>query len=152
MHFSPTTGPEIPKTEQGRKNQNIGHVSTFNSKLKLQAKNLLRIDEEGVCLKAVALFSEAVRLDPSDAEAWAGIGTALLAYSDKGICFANRTDKLQEAEKVARKALEIDEEEPTALNILGNIAVQKDWDFDRAEELFQKSLQLSPKHTRTLRD
>lgn len=152
MHFSPTTGPEIPKTEQGRKNQNTGHVSTFNSKLKLQAKHLLRIDEEGVCLKAVALFSEAVRLDPSDAEAWAGIGSALLAYSDKGICFPNRTDKLQEAEKVARKALEIDEEEPTALTILGNIAVQKDWDFDRAEELFQKSLQLRPNNTRTLRD
>ena len=152
MHFSPNATIETPKAGKVVQQQSNVHVSMFSNKLKLQAKHLLRIDEEGVCLKAVALFREAVRIDPSDAEAWAGIGSALLAYSDKGICFPNRTDKLQEAEKVARKALEIDEEEPTALTILGTIAVQKDWDFDRAEELFQKSLQLRPNNTRTLRD
>ncbi|MGE0074350.1 MAG: tetratricopeptide repeat protein [Sphaerochaetaceae bacterium] len=132
--------------------QDGGDAYTFNSKLKLQAKHLLRIDEEESCLKAVELYREAARLDPSDAEAWAGIGSALLSYNDKGICFPNRINAISEIKQVANKALEINEEEPTALTILGNIAVQENWDFGRAEELYRKVLRLLPNDTRTMRD
>ncbi|MDX9940022.1 MAG: BTAD domain-containing putative transcriptional regulator [Sphaerochaetaceae bacterium] len=127
-------------------------VSSLNSKLKLQAKHLLRLDEEAACLKAVELYREAVRIDPLDAEAWAGIGSALLSYNDKGICFPNRSDRMSEMKLVANRALEINQDEPTALTILGNIAVQEDWDFIQAEELYKKALGLLPNSTRTLRD
>jgi len=132
--------------------QDSEKASTLNSKLKLQAKYLLRIDEAETYLKAVRLYREAVRIDPSDAEAWAGIGSALLSCSDKGICYPNRIDGISEIKQVAHKALELDEEEPTALTILGNLAVQEDWDVVRAEQLYRKALKLLPNDTRTMRD
>lgn len=125
---------------------------SFNSKLKLQAKHLLRIDEEATCLKAVELYREAVRNDPSDAEAWAGIGSALLSCNDKGICFPNRLDHLFEIKRVAEIALEIEADEPTALTIMGNIVVLEDWDFSAAEGLYRKALRLLPHNTRTMCD
>lgn len=126
--------------------------STLQSKLKLHAKHFLRIDEQEACLKAVELYREAVHLDPDDAEAWAGIGLALQCFCDKGICFPNRTDKLSEVEEAANRALALDEEEPTALTILGSVAIQKDWDFSKAEAFYKRALHLRPNNTRTMRD
>ena len=152
IYFDFNHSLEKEELENVKTQQNREKVSTLNSKLKLHAKHLLRIDEEAFCLKAVEMYREAVRLDPSDAEAWAGIGSAMLAYFDKGICFPNRADELTEVELTANKALEIDEKEPTALTILGNIAVQKDWDAVRAEAFYKKALQIRPNSTRTMRD
>jgi tetratricopeptide (TPR) repeat protein len=151
-HFGIASPLENARFENDNTPQGIEQTSTLNSKLKLQAKHLLRIAEEDACLKAAGLYREAVRIDPSDAEALAGIGSALLCYSGKGIFFPNRNDAIDEIKQVANKALEIDEDEPTALTILGNIAVQEDWDFARAEELYRKALRILPNDTRTLRD
>lgn len=136
----------------GKREQTSTERESINARLRLQARYLLRVDQPSSTLHALKLYREAVRLDPEDAEAWAGIGYALLTECEKGICWPNRVDLLPEIQRAAEKALSLDPVEPLALNILGNVAIARNWDFERAEMYYRRSRQMSPNHPKTLRD
>ena len=127
-------------------------INSITSNLKIQAKQFLRLGNKNAFIKSIELYKKTVEIDPYDAEAWAGLGKALLSSCDKEICCPTVNDSLNEAEKVAEKALIINKNEPTALNVLANIALQKEWDFERAESLYNKSLQICNNNPRVMRD
>ena len=138
--------------QQAARDDIPGYGTRLTAQLKLRAKHLLRIDDGEKALQAIELYRKAVQLDDNDAEAWSGIGYAYLTLHEKGLCWPNRIEELTEVERVARKALSINADEPSALHILGNIAIQKGWKCIEAEAFYLKSLRVFPNNPRALRD
>ena len=78
---------------------------------------------------AVPYFRETVRLAPTSARARAHLADALLW-----------ADRDAEAEREARRALELDAKEPHALFIGGVLALIQAWDWTRAETLLRRAV------------
>jgi tetratricopeptide (TPR) repeat protein/TolB-like protein len=96
----------------------------------------------GDLTRARGLFERAVALDPRYADAWAGIGTAskrmpLVARQPSGEWFPR-------ARAAAERALEIDREHAEAQSVLGTVAFWYEWDYQKAERLLRKALELQP--------
>lgn len=131
---------------------NKGKSNSISNKLKLQAQYLLRINNEENCIKAIKMYKKAVNYNEKDAEAWAGLAKTLLMKGDKEICCPNQMNFLNEAERAAKKALDLNKDEPTALNVFGKIKILTEWNFKEAEALYIKSLQIMPNNYQTLLD
>ena len=89
---------------------------------------------------AVALFQQAVKIDPLYADAHSGLADVLVAlgnqtYLDPKIAYAR-------ARAAAQKALQLDERMADAHASLGLIAFVHDWDFEEAESQFQQAVEL----------
>ena len=90
--------------------------------------------------QAVALFEQAVTLDPLLAEAYSGLADTLVAlgnhtYLDPKIAYAK-------ARSAAQKALKLDNRMADAHASLGLIAFVHDWDFDEAQSQFGQAVDL----------
>ncbi len=88
------------------------------------------------------LFERAIALDPNFADAHAGLALSHLARAsygqqDQELAYAS-------AAAAAEAALEMDPENPWALTARGEIAMQRDWKFDAAIELFKNAILASP--------
>ena len=94
--------------------------------------------------KSIEFFREAIRLDAAHAEAHAGLAHAL-CYA--GI-FGLRPSKeaFPAARAAALKALELDESNASAHNVLAEVRKGYDWDFAGAITGYQRALQLNPSH------
>lgn len=148
----------ISKSEYSTKNlkyiNDIGDKSqdSISTKLKLHAQHLLRADNNNSYLQAITLYKKAIQINPNDFQSWAGLAQAYLSFGDKEICCPNQNNFLLFAEKATIKALKLNSKEPTALNNLGNILILKQWDFEKAERLYKKSLSIFSNNSRLLRD
>ena len=90
---------------------------------------------------AADIFREAIELDPSYADAWAGLASAykrmpIVAGVDAG-AFAHARD-------AAARALDLDPEHAEAHSVLGTVAFWYEWDYSRAEHLLRRALALQP--------
>ncbi|MEM1090815.1 MAG: winged helix-turn-helix domain-containing protein [Pseudomonadota bacterium] len=88
------------------------------------------------------LFEKAVRTDTSFADAYAGLALSHLARVSYG--YEDRERGYRAAADAARDAIALDPENPWALTAQGEIAFQRDWDFERAGELFQAAIDAAP--------
>jgi TolB-like protein/Tfp pilus assembly protein PilF len=94
--------------------------------------------------KSIESFKQAIELDPTFADAHAGLAEAL--------CFAGifGLDAPANVYGVARssalKALQLDETNASAHNALANVKEQYDWDMAGAELEYQRALQANPSH------
>ncbi len=95
--------------------------------------NHMELDDED---QAIECFSAAYKLDPTDFRAFANIAAALIG--------ANR---LEEGERAALEALEINPDDGMTLCNLGLI-YEKHERFDEAINLYQKSCEVDPRYTR----
>ena len=92
--------------------------------------------------KAVTYFNQAIELDPTYAQAYAGLGNA---YS-----FLGGHDEVSQAEAhakqraAAKKALELDETLSEAHAALGLIAMNSDW--AETEKEFKRAIELNPNY------
>jgi TolB-like protein/DNA-binding winged helix-turn-helix (wHTH) protein len=97
--------------------------------------------------KSMEFFKRAIELDPSEAEAHAGLAQAL--------CFAGifglrpSTETFPEARVAALKALELDESNAGAHNALADVKKGYDRDLAGAEAEYRRALQLNPSHLLT---
>jgi tetratricopeptide (TPR) repeat protein len=97
--------------------------------------------------KSTEFFKQAIELDPTQAEAYAGLAEAL--------CYAGifqlrpSGETYPEARVAALKALELDESSAGAHNALGDVKQGYDWDLAGAEREFQRARQLNPSHLLT---
>ncbi len=131
---------------------NIKTNNPLVNNLKLQAKHLLRLNKEADCIQAIELYQKALNIEPNNAEILAGLSKALFSFSNREICCPNKNDKLLESQIEAQKSLEINPNEPTALNILGKISFEKDWNFVKAENFFKRTLKISPNNPQAIID
>lgn len=88
------------------------------------------------------LFERAIRLAPEFADAHAGVALSYLARVSYG--YEDPERGYAAAAAAARSAIELDPENPWALTAQGEIAFQRDWEFERAGEFFQAAINASP--------
>jgi len=96
---------------------------------------------EGV-RNAATLFHEAVRQDPGYAGAWAELGAAALFLVHLDPDQADRWNA--EARAALRRALSLDDLNAEAHIRLGNLYLERDWDFTAAERELQFGIELNP--------
>jgi len=93
---------------------------------------------------SIQLFNEAIKEDPSFAEAYAGLAaaTAILGQvPNDGLAPRDAKPKAREA---AQHALRLDPRLADAHAVLGNVAMSYDWDLATAERELQQSITLNP--------
>ncbi len=97
--------------------------------------------------KSIEWFTEARKMDPEYADAYAGLAEALIYAAIFGL--RPSADAFSEARAAALKALEIDESNAPAHNALADVKKGYDWDLQGAEAEYQRALQLNPNHLLT---
>jgi eukaryotic-like serine/threonine-protein kinase len=110
--------------------------------LYLKGRALVYRYNEASIVQAIALFEEAIRIDPEFAQAWAGLAAA---HSERGIwgVVGSRETGARAHEAITR-ALALDSSIPEAYAVLGNISTVYDWDWTGAERALKKSVELAP--------
>ena len=98
-------------------------------------------------LKSIDFFTQAVKLDSSYADAHAGLGEALCYAGIFG--FRPSAETHPAARVAALKALELDESNASAHNVLADVKKGYDWDLAGAVTEYQRALQLNPSHLLT---
>ena len=97
--------------------------------------------------KSMEWFKRSIALDPTLADAQAGLAHALI-YA--GIYeFRPFAEAYGEARAAAERALSIDDGNAAAHNALADVKKGIDWDFEGAEREHRRALQLSPNHLLT---
>lgn len=86
-------------------------------------------------------FDRALDVDPGYSPAWAGIAEC---HEYLGTMGSDPPRHYREADRAARRALAIRPTLDSAMNMRAKIAWQFDWDWARAERLFEAALRQSP--------
>jgi len=96
--------------------------------------------------KGLAYLRQAIEKDPADPLAYGGLA---LGYAASAHAPGTPPDALARAEAAALKALELDETLAEAHAALAHIKLYRDWDWEAAEQAFQRALKLNPNLTLT---
>lgn len=100
---------------------------------------------------AVALYSQAIRLDPKYALAFAARSLALAAYGAEVATEATKADSFAKAEADARAAIALAPQLPEAHLALADLYEDGPLEFGRASEEYTRALALGPGDARVLR-
>jgi tetratricopeptide (TPR) repeat protein len=95
----------------------------------------------------VELFRQSIALDPSRADAYAGLAEALCFAAIFGL--RPPAQAYPEARVAATKALELDESNASAHDALGDVKQGYDYDLAGAAAEFERALKLNPSHLLT---
>jgi serine/threonine-protein kinase len=95
---------------------------------------------------ALRLFSEALAIDSTYAHAYTGTAQALMATAAIFGSEREALDALELAKPYVDKALALDENSSNAHWFLGFYYLYHNWDFDKSELEYKKSLQIDPNH------
>ena len=94
--------------------------------------------------KSLIYFQQAVRLDPSYSMAYVGLADTYTLLSFFTLAAPN--EAFPKAREAAEKALAIDSTLAEAYTALGQVKSFYDWDWNGAEEQFQKGIALNPNY------
>jgi TolB-like protein/DNA-binding winged helix-turn-helix (wHTH) protein len=94
--------------------------------------------------RSIEYFKQAIKLDPLQSEAYAGLAEALCYEGIFGLRPSAET--FPEARTAALKALELDPSNASAHNALANVKQGYDWDMAGAEVEYERAVQLNPRH------
>ena len=86
-------------------------------------------------------FERALDEDPAYAPAWAGIAEC---HEHLGTMGQNPGDHFHAADRACRRALALRPDLANAMNVQAKIAWQFDWDWKRAEQIFEKAIHQHP--------
>ncbi len=121
-------------------------VAAYESYLRgVQAhRNLPSSQEEEITRVAEAYFEEAIREDPRFSAAYASLATLLIgAMGDT----RPASEVVPRARELVAKAIALDPSSADARTAAGNLAMQVDLDWSRAEAEFQQAISLSASST-----
>jgi DNA-binding winged helix-turn-helix (wHTH) protein len=96
---------------------------------------------------AIVDMKQATALDPTYAEAWAGLADAFILHA---FYSPDDTMALPSAKSAATEALKLDDELATAHSALGAVHALYDWDWEGCEREFQRALALDPDNTQIM--
>jgi TolB-like protein/DNA-binding winged helix-turn-helix (wHTH) protein/Flp pilus assembly protein TadD len=94
--------------------------------------------------RAVEYLKRAIAIDPTYAQAYAGLADAYLFLADEGVPAQKET--LNSARAALKKALELDDTLADAHASLGLLAMNDDWDWSEAEREFKRAIELNPNY------
>lgn len=92
--------------------------------------------------KAIALYRQALAIDPKYAAAYAGLAECYDLMTDRGVMTEQAA--FTQAKTAAQAALSADSNSAEAYSALAFAVYRQDWDFVRAELLFKKAIALDP--------
>ncbi|MEJ2258523.1 MAG: hypothetical protein P8X98_16330 [Woeseiaceae bacterium] len=110
--------------------------------LYLEGLHFLDLDRADDWPQALALFEQALEIDPEYASAWFGRARAIREIANWGDYDLDEGTEL--ARQWARHALEIDPSLAEAWAMLGHLRMIYDWDWDGAQTLIDKALAVGP--------
>jgi tetratricopeptide (TPR) repeat protein len=96
--------------------------------------------------QAVVHYQRALELDPTYAEAWAGLSDANLTLGINAFGSLTPAEARRRAKVPALKALLYGENLPEVQTSLAFAAYLQDWDWPAAEEHFKKAIHLNPQY------
>jgi serine/threonine protein kinase/tetratricopeptide (TPR) repeat protein len=97
---------------------------------------------EDAIMKGIESFQQAIDLDPGYALAYTGLADS---YNMLGsYCSLSPRDAYPRAKAAARKALEINDSLAEAHASLGFVTLAYDWDWDYADLIFKRAIELDP--------
>lgn len=106
------------------------------------ARTLSYIQDSKESSSAIAAFTEAIRLDPRYALAYAGRSLALTAYAEQAPTGAR--EQFDKAQADARQALVLAPDLAQAYVALGQVAENGNLDFTEASAAYERALALAP--------
>ena len=92
--------------------------------------------------KSIGFFKEAIKIDPSQADAHVGLAQALCYLGIFGV--RPSVETYPEARVAAQRALELDQSNAGAHSVMAGIKQGYDWDLAGANVEYQRALQLKP--------
>ena len=112
--------------------------------LYLQGRHFRWIENKANFLRAKDYFEQAIKKDPRYSSAYAGLADV---YMLLGIfSMASRRETAQQAQRAARRALELDPDSPEAHASMGVVLEVFEWDWAGAEREFKRAIALNPNH------
>jgi TolB-like protein/Tfp pilus assembly protein PilF len=119
--------------------------------LQLQARAHLKPFMRLPLLKALALFEQALALDPDYAMAHAGLASTYLLMASTALLRPLPVDEaMPMARRAAERALALDEGLAEAWAALGRVKMEYDWDWDGAEADLAHAVALNPSSVEAL--
>ena len=119
----------------------------------LRASKAFRAERSGMdSSAAIAGYTEAIRLDPNYALAYAGRSNALVGYAGEQASEVAVREGFKKAEADARKAVELAPDLAEAHLALGNVFSGEPLDFMRASEEYERAVGLAPGNAEVLRE
>jgi eukaryotic-like serine/threonine-protein kinase len=113
-------------------------------KLYLQGRKAWTLrDGENIKL-AIDDFRRATELDPSFAEAYAGIADCYVLMTTVAFGSLAGPDAMPRAEWAAREALKFGDNLAESHNAYGSVLLKGYWDWEKAEKEFQKAIAINP--------
>ena len=97
--------------------------------------------------KAIEYFEKAIEIDPGYAEAYAGLAETYVVLPTH--VPASLETIIPKAKRAALKALEIDDSLDEGHTALGHLLWMYEWEWERAEQEFQRALELNPGNATT---
>jgi TolB-like protein/Tfp pilus assembly protein PilF len=91
--------------------------------------------------KGMQHLHQAVEIDPAEPLAYAGLAQGYITLGHGG---AELHDAFQRARAAAEQALRLEPDMAEAVAALAHVALYYEWDWPRAEELFERALELNP--------
>jgi serine/threonine protein kinase/Tfp pilus assembly protein PilF len=94
--------------------------------------------------KAITCFERAVEIDPSFAQAYAGVADSYMLTTNVGYGPVRTKEAMEKARYNARQAIKAGDSLPEAHTSMGLFALNYDWDWSRAEQEFRRAIDLDP--------
>ena len=96
--------------------------------------------------RSIELFRQAIAIDPSYTDAYAGLADAYILAGSYGNSFLSPQIAMPKAKEAAQKALALNSSSAEAHTSLAYIRLIYDWDWDGAESEFRRALELNPNY------
>ena len=124
-----------------------GSLAAYNALL--QAKFYLNQTTESGIRKAIEYFTDATRIDPRYALAWAYLGSSYVSLGQEFLSGAAARETYAKARTAALQALVLDPRLAAAHFALGTVLMNADFNWRGAEAEFRRALALSPRDPET---
>jgi len=112
--------------------------------LYLKGRFLGSVDKSGETLrKAMALFEQALDIDPGYARAYSGVADCWAGLADNWL---EPGDAYRRAKSAATRAISLEPTLAEAYTSLGKVLAWYEWQFDRASEALAKAVQYNPNY------
>ncbi len=124
----------------------VTHYTSVPAAYELYTRGYFFLDKRGKANieKAIDYFTQAIEKDPDYALAYLGLAESYVNLGDWG--YLPSVEAYPKAREAANRALELENSLAEAHCVLAMVKYTYDWDWEKAEELFELSIKLKPNY------
>jgi serine/threonine protein kinase/tetratricopeptide (TPR) repeat protein len=97
--------------------------------------------------RAIDNFTQATEIDPSYAQAWAGLADCYVLMNTVRYGDLASSDSMMKAEAAAKQAIRLNDNLAEAHNAYASVLMKGHWDWDNAEKEFKRAIALEPDYS-----